>query len=219
MIIGLTGGIGSGKSSVAERLAERGAIILDADLMARQAVEPGTDAHKAIVERFGIKILAPDGSLDRQKVADIAFSDPTALTDLNAITHPAVGAMMAEAISVIDCAEQQGGDERIVVLDIPLLTASTRQRYPMEGVIVVDCSEELRTERLVTQRKMNVLDARARMAAQIKSDERLKLADIVVDNSGTLEDLDLEVEKVWKWAQSIQVFRAIGSASGMKPAN
>ena len=204
LIVGLTGGIGSGKSEVARLLVSHGAEVIDADLMARQAVEPGTEAHQAIVKRFGVKVLGAGGVLDRQKMADLAFHDPEALSDLNAITHPAVGALMAARMAEIAASEVPGGQEPVVVLEIPLLTASTRQRYPMEGVIVVDAPDEERLSRLVTSRKMNMLDARARMAAQIGREERLALADFVVDNSGDRAALAAEVERAWKWIGSLR---------------
>ncbi len=214
LVIGLTGGIGSGKSEVARLLAAYGAEVIDADLMARRAVEPGTDAHAAIVNRFGVKVLAADRTLDRQKMADVAFHDPAALADLNAITHPAVGALIASRMGEVAASEGGGGTEKVVVLEIPLLTAATRERYPMEAVVVVDAPDELRLSRLVMSRKMNILDARARMAAQIGREERLGLADFVVDNSGDREALAIEVDRAWEWIGTLR-----GQQPGERPAS
>lgn len=199
LVVGLTGGIGAGKSSACALLAGRGAVVVDADLLAREAVEPGTAAHAAIVERFGASVLAQDGTLDRQKVADVVFHDPEALSDLNAITHPAVGALMAERMAAVHASEEADGAERVVVLDIPLLSRATRERYPMAGVIVVDAPDDARLTRLVSSRSMDVLDARARMAAQSGREERLALADFVIDNSGDRDHLSREVARAWEW--------------------
>ena len=212
-IVGLTGGIGSGKSTVCSLLAQKGAEIIDADQLARDAVEPGTQANQSIRERFGIQALSPDGTLDRQKVASIVFHDPSALADLNAITHPAVAKLMATKLGAIAGREAESDDNTIVVLDIPLLTQATRQKYPMQVVIVVDCPDEVRLSRLVTQRKMDVLDARARMASQIGRTDRLKLADFVVENGSSRGELDEEVDRLWKWLLEASTDQSDSSSS------
>ena len=193
MLVGLTGGIGSGKSTVAAALAGRGAALVDADQIAREVVEPGGAAYAPLVERFGPGVLRADGTLDRQALADVAFNDPAALEDLNGITHPAIGAVVAERIG----AAAQTHD--IVVLDIPLLSITTKARIGFDFVVVVDAPEEVAVQRLVEQRGFKESDARARIAAQTSRDERRALADFVVDNSGDRSALDAEIERLWKW--------------------
>jgi dephospho-CoA kinase len=190
LAVGLTGGIGSGKSTVARLLAGRGAVIVDADLLARQVVEPGSPGYQAVLDRFGPAVADADGSLDRRALAQLVFADPAALADLNAIVHPAVRAAIADRL-----ADLEGGDG-IVVLDIPLLVESGRS-YGAGAVIVVDCPPEVAVRRLVEQRGMDEADARRRMAAQIPRADRLAAADVVIDNSGSREDLAAEVARVW----------------------
>ncbi|MFZ6002394.1 MAG: dephospho-CoA kinase [Actinomycetota bacterium] len=189
LLIGLTGGIGSGKSSVSARLAERGAVVIDADAITRDLQRPGTPVLQAMVERFGEEILSPDGSLDRQAVADIVFADQDALADLGRIVHPAVGAEIARRL------EEEAATDHVVVLDVPLLVESGRD--DMAALVVVDVDPELAVRRLVEQRGMREDDARARMARQASRADRLARADLVIDNSGTLEDLDAEIERAW----------------------
>lgn len=189
LLIGLTGGIGSGKSSVSARLAERGAVVIDADAITRDLQRPGTPVLHAMVERFGGGILAPDGSLDRQAVADIVFADQEALADLGRIVHPAVGAEIARRL------EEEAATDHVVVLDVPLLVESGRD--DMAALVVVDVDPELAIQRLVQQRGMREDDARARMARQASRADRLARADLVIDNSGTLEDLDREISRAW----------------------
>jgi dephospho-CoA kinase len=194
LVVGLTGGIGSGKSTVSRMLADRGAVVIDADQVAREVVEPGQPAHQAVVERFGPDVLSEDGSLDRARLAALVFEDASARADLNAIVHPAVGAVMAERV------RQEVGTDRVVVLDIPLLVeADNPERPEMAGVIVVDCPPEVAVRRLGEQRGMPEDQVRARMAAQASREERLARADWVVDNSGSLEQLDNEVDRCWAW--------------------
>ena len=192
-LVGLTGGIGSGKSTVAADLAARGAAVIDADGIAREVVEPGGRAYDAVVERFGTGVLQADGSLDRQKLADVVFSDPDALAALNDITHPAIGALMAER--VIAAAETT----EIVVVDIPLLNIATKSRMNFGAVVVVDAPEDTAVERLVQQRGFSEADARARIAAQMSRDERCSLADFVVDNSGDRTALSAQLDALWTW--------------------
>jgi dephospho-CoA kinase len=201
-ISGLTGGIGSGKSLVSSIFSSLGANCIDCDVLARKAVEPGTQACKEILSRFGASVFSADGSLDRQKMAQIAFNDSQALSDLNEITHPAVGNLMAQELAKIGELETTSQRSQIVILEIPLLTSSTKQKYLLDSVIVVDADEETRFSRLVNSRKMDVLDVRARMAAQISRDDRLALSDYVIDNSSDEEHLKLEVDKCWAWLKS-----------------
>jgi dephospho-CoA kinase len=195
LAIGLTGGIGAGKSSVSRRLAERGAVIVDADLIARQVVEPGQPAFVALVERFGAIILDVDGRLDRPRLAGIAFNDAEALADLNSITHPAVGAEIARRLA------EEAETDHIVILDIPLLVESGRDN--VAGLLVVDCPPDVALQRLVEQRGMDADDARRRMAAQAPRAARLARADFVIDNSGSLEQLESEVARAWEWISSL----------------
>jgi dephospho-CoA kinase len=197
LLVGLTGGIGSGKSTVAGLLADRGAVIVDADTIARQIVEPGTPAHSALVARFGAGILRPDGGIDRPALARLVFADPSALDDLNAITHPAIRASMAAAAAAYE------GTDRVVVLDIPLLKAETRDEFGIVRVIVVDVPIDLAVSRLLSSRGMSEADARARIAAQMSRSERCAMADIVIDNSGTRSDLESSVAGVWDRLRSI----------------
>jgi dephospho-CoA kinase len=192
--VGLTGGIGSGKSEVSRRLAAHGAVIIDADVAARQVVVPGSPGLARIARAFGDGVLRPDGSLDRVRLAEIVFAD-TALRDkLNAIVHPLVRQwMLAAERTAVQAAEPPGP---IVVHDVPLL-AESRGKGGFDLVIVVDVPPERQVERLVGQRGMTPDQARARMAAQASREQRLELADIVIDNSGALADLDRRVEEVW----------------------
>ena len=189
LTLGLTGGIGSGKSTVSALLEERGAVVVDADRIVRELQQPGEPVFEAMVEAFGDGIVAPDGSLDRQAVADIVFADDDALKRLNAIVHPAVGQRIAERL-----AELAGTDE-VVVLDIPLLVESGRD--DMAAVIVVDVDPELAVERLVEHRGFDADDARARIARQVSRDDRLAKADVVLDNSGDVDALRQQVDELW----------------------
>ena len=189
LLIGLTGGIGSGKSSVSALLAQRGAVIIDADAITRELQQPGTEVFAAMVERFGEAIVGPDGSLDRQAVADVVFNDAEALADLNKIVHPAVGVEIARRLA------EEAGTDHLVVLDVPLLVESGRG--DMAGLVVVDVDPEVAVRRLVEQRGMREDDVRARMARQAGREERLAKADVVIDNSGTLADLEAAVAQAW----------------------
>jgi dephospho-CoA kinase len=190
--VGLTGGIGSGKSAVAERLAALGAVVLDGDKAARAVVEPGTPGLAKIAGTFGPEVLKPDGSLDRAKLAGIVFSDQAAREKLNAITHPLIHEHLEAAE---EAAVKAGGPDTIVVHDIPLLAEGQRSAE-FDVVIVVDVPPELQVSRLVG-RGLAETQARARMAAQATREQRLAIADIVIDNSGALEDLDPRVAEVW----------------------
>jgi dephospho-CoA kinase len=190
--VGLTGGIGSGKSAVSGRLAALGAVVLDGDKAARAVVEPGTPGLARIAETFGPQALRPDGSLDRAKLAGIVFSDEAARAQLNAITHPLIHDHIQAAE---EAAVKAGGPGTIVVHDIPLLAEGQRSAE-FDAVIVVDVPPEVQVSRLAA-RGMPEDQARARMAAQATRDQRLAIADIVIDNSGTLDDLDRRVAEVW----------------------
>jgi dephospho-CoA kinase len=194
LLIGLTGGIGSGKSTVSARLAQHGATVIDADAITRELQQPGTEVFDAMVERFGDAIVATDGTLDRQAVADIVFADPAALADLNAIVHPAVGAEIARRLEMAAAAADVAGGG-VVVLDVPLLVETGRDDMAM--LVVVDVDPEVAVRRLVHQRGMREEDVRARMARQAPREERLAKADHVLDNSGTLEDLHAQVDALW----------------------
>jgi dephospho-CoA kinase len=189
LLIGLTGGIGSGKSTVSALLARRGAVIIDADAITRELQQPGTPVFDAMVERFGSGIVAADGTLDRQAVADIVFADPEALADLGAIVHPAGGAEIAQRL------QDEAETDHLVVLDVPLLVESGRS--DMAALVVVDVDPEVAVQRLIEQRGMREDDARARMARQVSREERVAKADVVLDNSGTLADLEAAVEAAW----------------------
>jgi dephospho-CoA kinase len=190
---GLTGGIGSGKSEVSRRLAAHGAVIIDADVAARAVVAPGTPGLARVAEVFGPGVLGPDGALDRDRLGAIVFRDPASRTTLNAIVHPLVGEWMRAAErAAVDAAH---GD-LIIVHDVPLL-AENRRADDFDLVIVVDVPPELQVERLVTQRGMTPEQAQARLAAQASRQQRLAVADLVIDNSGSLADLDRRVAEVW----------------------
>ena len=197
VVVGLTGGIGAGKSTASGMLSERGALVVDADVVARQAMEPGGPAYQPVVDRFGTEVLGRDGALDRQRLADVVFADPGARADLNAIVHPAVRAVMAERV-----ADADPGVE-VVVLDIPLLVESRRSYPELAGVIVVDCPVDVAVRRVVAQRGMSEEAVRARISAQASRDQRLARADYVIDNSGSLDHLAAEVERCWAWIQGL----------------
>lgn len=203
LVIGLTGGIGSGKSTVSAMLAERGAVVIDADAIVRELQQPGTPVFAAMVERFGREIVAPDGTLDRAAVADRVFGDPEALADLNAIVHPAVGAEIARRL------EELAPTDAVVVLDVPLLVES-KNPYPVAGLLVVDVDPEVAVRRLVEHRGMREADVRARMARQASREERLARADHVIDNSGTLDDLARQVDEAWAWIEGLRSRQSAG---------
>jgi dephospho-CoA kinase len=197
LVIGLTGGIGSGKSTVSALLAAKGAVVVDADAIVREVQQPGTKVFDAIVERFGPAVVAADGSLDRAAVADRVFTDADALADLNAIVHPAVGAEIAQRMADLEATDE------VVILDVPLLVESANA-YPVAGLLVVDVDPEVAVGRLVGQRGMREADVRARMARQASRDERLARADRVIDNSGTRDDLEAQIDDAWRWIRSLR---------------
>ena len=195
ILVGLTGGIGSGKSTVSAALAARGAVIVDADQVVRDVQQPGSPVLAKLVERFGPEVIAADGSLDRAALAGIAFADPDALKDLNGIVHPAVGAEMNRQVM------EHVATDHVVVLDIPLLTENPREG--LQGKVVVDVPVEIQVERLVKYRGFDEADARARIARQATRELRLETADFVVDNRGDPADLDDQIERLWTWLQSL----------------
>jgi dephospho-CoA kinase len=194
LLIGLTGGIGSGKSTVSAALADRGAIVVDADAIVHDLQRPGTEVFAAIVERFGGEIVAADGTLARAVLAERVFGDPDELAALNAIVHPAVGTEIGRRLAA-------AGADDIVILDVPLLVESGRD--DMAGTIVVDLPEDVAVERLVAHRGFAEEDARARMARQASRADRLARADAVVDNRGDLGRLAEEIDRVWAWIETL----------------
>ncbi|MFE3515760.1 dephospho-CoA kinase [Streptomyces sp. NPDC059166] len=187
--VGLTGGIGAGKSEVSGLLARYGAVVIDADRIAREVVEPHTPGLTAVVEAFGPSVLNPDGSLDRPALGSIVFADTAALARLNAIVHPLVAARSAEL-------ERAAGAGAVVVHDVPLLTENGLAPL-YDVVVVVDARPETQLDRLVRLRGMTESDARARMAAQATREDRLAVAGLVIDNDGPLEELEPQVRDVW----------------------
>jgi dephospho-CoA kinase len=189
ILVGLTGGIGAGKSTVAELLAARGAVIVDADAIVRELQAPGGAIVSRLADRFGDGVVSADGSLDRAAVAAIVFHDEQALEDLNAIVHPAVREEMARRV------DAERDTDHVVVLDIPLLTENPRK--DLAAVLVVDVPIDVAVERLVASRGMDETDARARIASQANRDDRLALATHVIDNTGDVDDLRARVDEVW----------------------
>ncbi|MEU8171983.1 dephospho-CoA kinase [Microbispora hainanensis] len=188
--VGLTGGIGSGKSEVSRLLAARGAVVVDADKIAREVVEPGTPGLAEIVEAFGEDVLRPDGTLDRERLGAIVFADAEKLKVLNGIVHPKVGERSERL-------QREAPDDAVVVYDVPLL-AENNLAPLYDVVIVVDTPDDVRLERLQRFRGMREEDARARIAAQASREDRLRIADIVIRNEGSLDDLEAQVDKVWQ---------------------
>ena len=190
LLVGLTGGIGSGKSTVARMLEERGAVVFDADVLARKAVEAGSPGYQAVVERFGANVLAPGGELDREALASIVFADPAARRDLEAIVHPEVRRMFAEG------AEEHRGSDRVVVFSAPLLV-ETGMHTAFEILVVVSTTVDTQVERLLRDRGMSEDAVRARIAAQAPLEDKAAVADVLIDNEGSLEELERQVERAW----------------------
>lgn len=188
--VGLTGGIGAGKSEVSRLFVSYGAVLIDADRIAREVVEPGTPGLAAVVEAFGSGVLSADGTLDRPKLGGIVFSDPDKLAILNKIVHPLVGARSAAL-------ESAAGPDSVVIHDVPLL-AENGLAPLYDLVVVVDAAPGTQLDRLVRLRGMTADEARARMAAQADRAQRLAVADIVIDNDGPLEALEPQARKVWE---------------------
>jgi dephospho-CoA kinase len=191
LLIGLTGNIGSGKSTVAQLLSERGATIIDADVLARRAVEVGTAAYSSIVERWGTSILAADGLIDRAALRRIVFSEPQELEQLNTIVHPEVERMRA---ALVEQARQRG--DRLVVCDVPLLF-ERRMTDAFDRIVLVDAPRPVRLERLVRERGLRETEAMGMIVAQMPAELKRARADFVIDNVGTLTQLDQRVTEVW----------------------
>lgn len=198
IVVGLTGGIGSGKSTVSAALAERGAVIIDADAIVKELQQAGRPIFVKMVERFGSGIVGPDGELDRAKVAGIVFNDADALKDLNGIVHPTMGTEIRDRILA------QAGTDNVVVLDVALMAENDgRRRYQVGAVIVVDTPVETAVHRLTTYRGLTEDDARARIGRQASREDRLKIADRVVDNSGDRAHLEAQLDGLWAWIRSL----------------
>ncbi|RXR22055.1 dephospho-CoA kinase [Oerskovia turbata] len=191
--VGLTGGIAAGKSVALDRFAELGACVIDADVLAREAVSPGTVGLEEVVEAFGDGVLAPDGSLDRARLGTIVFGDDEARRRLNGIVHPEVRRLSAEREALVAARDPRA----VVVHDIPLLV-ETGQAESFHLVAVVVAPEDVRLQRLVTSRGMSEDEARARIAAQATDVERVSVADVTLDGSGTPEALRAEVDALWE---------------------
>lgn len=187
--IGLTGGIGSGKSTVAARFAQLGATVIDADALAREVLQPGTPGLSAVAHRFGADVLLPDGSLDRPKLGDVVFADPAALADLNAIVHPLVGERTAQLM-------ESAGEQAVVVYDVPLLVENDLASS-FDAVVVVQAPMAVRLARLAG-RGMDEETARSRMAAQASDSQRSAVAEVMLDNSGSMADLYRQVDLAWE---------------------
>src|SRR5437764_302732 len=183
LLLGLTGGIGSGKSTVSALLAEKGAVIIDADAITREVQQPGQEVFAAIVERFGDGVVAADGTLDRAALASIVFADDKARKDLEHLVHPAVGAEMIKRL------QAEADTDHVVVYDVPLLVEAARRAMDFAGVIVVGIDPEIAV--------------RARIANQASREERVAVADKVIDNSGSRDDLRRQVDEVWAWIATL----------------
>ena len=196
ILIGLTGGIGSGKSEVARLLTARGAEVIDADLIVRELQQPGAEFYEKMVELFGQEVVGADRSLDRVAIAQKVFIDESLLKALNQLIHPIVRRVMNERV------ESFRNTDKVVVLDIPLLVENPRDG--LDGVLVVDLDIEIAVKRLVEQRNMNADDARARIAKQATREQRLAIANHVIDNSGDRDALLQKVELAWSWIKSLK---------------
>ena len=196
ILIGLTGGIGSGKSEVARLLTDRGAEVIDADLIVRELQQPGAEVYEKMVELFGSEVVSADRSLDRAAIAKKVFADESMLKNLNQLIHPIVRRVMNERV------ESFRSTQKVVVLDIPLLVENPREG--LDGVLVVDLDSEIAIKRLVEQRNMSADDARARIAKQATREQRLAIANHVIDNSGDRDELSRKVDFAWSWIKSLK---------------
>jgi dephospho-CoA kinase len=195
LLAALTGGIGSGKSTVAAGLAARGAVVVDADAIGREILEPGGLAYQAVVDHFGAGVVRADGSINRPALAAAVFNDPDALGDLNRLTHPVIAGVMTQRVAEAD---EPG---RIVILDLALMSIAEKVLFEPSAVIVVDTPEEIAVERLMTHRGFSEVDAVSRVGAQISRDERRRFADLVLQNSGDRCALEAEIDRAWAWLQ------------------
>jgi dephospho-CoA kinase len=191
LLVGLTGGIGSGKSTVAGMLAERGAVIFDADTFARHALDPGTRGYQQVLETFGPQLLTAEGDIDREALAALVFADPEGRRRLEAIVHPEVARLFQESV------EPYRGTDNIVVYSVPLLVEAGLQSA-FDVVVVVIADEDSRVGRLARDRRMSEEAARARIRVQASDEERERVADLLIDNGGSVEDLERQVERVWQ---------------------
>ena len=196
ILIGLTGGIGCGKSEVSRLLENRGAVIVDADLIVRELQQPGAEIFLRMIEMFGDKVVAADGSLNRAAVAKEVFKDAETLSKLNLLIHPVVRRVMNERV------ESYRNTDEVVVLDIPLLVENPREG--LDGILVVDLDPQIAIERIVDQRKMSIDDAKARVSRQSSREQRLAIANHVIDNSGDRDALAKQVEIAWSWITSLK---------------
>jgi dephospho-CoA kinase len=196
ILVGLTGGIGSGKTTVSAALARRGAVVVDADAIVHELQRPGQEVFDDMVARFGDGVVRADGELDRAAVASIVFNDRAALDDLGKIVHPRV------SIEIMRRVEEQRDTEHVVVLDIPLLAESGWEG--LIGTIVVDLPTDVAVARLVEHRGFSPADAEARIANQASRDERLATAAFVIDNSGSPDDLEPQIDRCWEWIERHQ---------------
>lgn len=194
-LIGLTGGIGSGKSTIARRLAQHGAVVIDADLVAREVVEPGTPALQAIIAHFGVEILNPDGSLNRAALGEIVFTNAREREVLNSIVHPAVQRRTTELFA-------RAGEDNIVVYDVPLLVEA-QPDYHFDAIVVASAPEHVRVERLMEHRGMLESEALSRIQSQAPEEERLKIANHVIDTSGDINHTYAQVDALWKQLANI----------------
>ena len=205
-LIGLTGAIGSGKSSVSQRLAQKGALIIDGDAVAKQLQQKGSPLLEKMVHAFG-DVLLPSGELDRQKVAQIVFNDAEKLKQLNGIMHPAINDEIMRQV------HEQIDTQQIVVLDMPLLVENPRTGF--SALVIVDIDPETAISRLVSHRKMNKDDARKRMSSQATREQRLSVADRVIDNNGELSELQAQIDDLWDWFATLPEAKA-GAGSLMQ---
>ena len=196
ILIGLTGGIGSGKSEVARLLSALGAEVIDADQIVRELQQPGAEVYHAMIEMFGQEIVSPDKSLDRGKIAGQVFADESLLKKLNELIHPIVRRVMNERV------ESFRNTDKVVVLDIPLLVENPRPG--LDGVLVVDLDTQIAIQRLVEQRQMKLEDAQARVAKQATREQRRAIAGHVIDNSGDRQALETSVDRAWTWIRSLK---------------
>lgn len=194
-LIGLTGGIGSGKSTIARRLAEHGAVIIDADQIAREVVEPGTPALAAIIAHFGMSVINPDGSLNRSALGEIVFASSNELAVLNSIVHPAIHRRTTELFAEADA-------EQVVVYDVPLLVEARRD-YPFDAIVVASAPEHVRAERLMEHRGMLESEALSRIQSQAPEEDRLKIANHVIDTSGDINHTYAQVDALWNQLANI----------------